>query len=187
MRKFQTLSTLAFGVALAGIWAPSAQAQDAEAAPAAAEEDTGDEIIVTARRVDENLQDVPLTVNVVSGQKLNELNLYNGSDLASVVPGLNFAPTTPGNAPTLGLRGAARGQVGGRLDPTVQTYLNEAPVSDIMVYQTLYDIGQVEVLRGPQGTLRGRPSSSGAITFTTRRPDLTRATGSAAVSYSDLD
>ena len=47
-----------------------------------------------------------------------------------------------------------------------------------MVYQTLYDIGQVEVLRGPQGTLRGRPSSSGAITFTTRRPDLTGTTGS---------
>ena len=130
---------------------------------------------------------MPLTVNVVTDQKLKDLNLFNGSDLAALVPGLNFAPTTPGNTPTLGLRGAARGAAGGRLDPTVQTYLNEAPVTDVMVYQALYDIGQVEVLRGPQGTLRGRPSSAGAITFTTKRPDMTRTTGSAALSYSSLN
>ncbi len=185
MRKVHILTKLAMGVALTGVWMPQAQAQDAAAA--ATEEDDAGDIIVTARRVDENLQDVPLTVNVVSDRKLKDLNLFNGSDLVSVVPGLNFAPTTPGNTPTLGLRGAARGAAGGRLDPTVQTYLNEAPVSDVMVYQALYDLGQVEVLRGPQGTLRGRPSSAGAITFTTKRPDMTRTTGSAALSYSNLD
>ncbi len=185
MREINGLTRLAIGVALTGIWIPQVHAQT-EGAPAA-DEDGGEEIIVTARRVDENLQDVPLTVNVVTDEKLKDLNLFNGSDLASVVPGLNFAPTTPGNTPTLGLRGAARGAAGGRLDPTVQTYLNEAPVSDVMVYQALYDIGQVEVLRGPQGTLRGRPSSAGAITFTTKRPDLTRTTGSAAVSYSNME
>ena len=154
---------------------PQVHAQTAT--PEEARKPHADDIIVTARRIDENLQDVPLTVNVVSDQKLKDLNLFNGSDLAAVVPGLNFAPTTPGNTPTLGLRGAARGAAGGRLDPTVQTYLNEAPVTDVMVYQALYDIGQVEVLRGPQGTLRGRPSSAGAITFTTKRPDLNEITG----------
>ena len=185
MRKIRTSSKLLLGAALAGIWIPQAQAQSA--GPEDAEASDNDVIIVTARRVEESLQDVPLTVNVVTDQKLKDLNLFNGSDLAAVVPGLNFAPTTPGNTPTLGLRGAARGAAGGRLDPTVQTYLNEAPVTDVMVYQALYDIGQVEVLRGPQGTLRGRPSSAGAITFTTKRPDLNEVTGYVSLAVSSLD
>ncbi len=188
MRKIEIVAKLALGAALAGIWTPQVWAQASAPEQSAGAEDTdNNDIIVTARRVDESLQDVPLTVNVVTDKKLKDLNLFNGSDLAAVVPGLNFAPTTPGNTPTLGLRGAARGQAGGRLDPTVQTYLNEAPVSDVMVYQALYDLGQVEVLRGPQGTLRGRPSSAGAITFTTKRPNMTSTTGSAALSYSNLD
>ena len=188
MRKFKASSKLLLGAALVGFWVPQVQAQST--APEDADESAqskNNEIVVTARRIDESLQDVPLTVNVVTDRKLKDLNLFNGSDLAAVVPGLNFAPTTPGNTPTLGLRGAARGAAGGRLDPTVQTYLNEAPVSDVMVYQALYDIGQVEVLRGPQGTLRGRPSSSGAITITTKRPDLNEVTGYVSLAVSSLD
>lgn len=185
MRRIQIAKQLALGVALAGIWSPQVWAQSDT--PAADEASDGNDIIVTARRVEETLQDVPLTVTAITGQKLKDLNLFNGSDLTAVVPGLVFSPATPGNTPTLGLRGAARGAAGGRLDPTVQTYLNEAPVTDVMVYQTLYDIGQVEVLRGPQGTLRGRPSSAGAITFTTKRPDLNNFTGYISGSFNNLD
>ncbi len=184
MRQIQVIKKLAMGVALAGIWSPQVWAQTDQAA--ADEEIDGEEIIVTARRVDESLQDVPLTVNVVTDQKLKDLNLFNGSDLAAVVPGLTFSAQPGSSTPTLALRGAARGAAGGRLDPTVQTYLNEAPVSDVMLYQALYDIGQIEVLRGPQGTLRGRPSAAGAITFTTKRPDLTKSTGYVSLAASTL-
>jgi iron complex outermembrane recepter protein len=184
MRRITTKKSLVLGVALAGIWTPQAQAQTATSA--ANEAVSTNDIIVTARRKEETLQDVPLTVAVVTDQKLKDLNLFNGSDLTAVVPGLTFSARTPGTSPVLALRGAARGEAGGRLDPTVQTYLNEAPVSDVMVYQALYDIGQVEVLRGPQGTLRGRPSSAGAITFTTKRPDLTRVTGYVSLAASTL-
>ena len=185
MRRIQMVKQLALGVALAGIWSPQVWAQADQ--PAAEEEIDSNEIIVTARRMDESLQDVPLTVTAITDQKLKDLNLFNGSDLAAVVPGLTFSPQPGGSTPTLALRGAARGAAGGRLDPTVQTYMNEAPVSDVMVYQALYDIGQIEVLRGPQGTLRGRPSSAGAITFTTKRPDLTKITGYVSLAFNSLD
>ena len=185
MRRIQIAKQLALGVALAGIWSPQAWAQADK--PATDEASDGNDIIVTARRVEETLQDVPLTVTAITGQKLKDLNLFNGSDLTAVVPGLTFAPGAGSSTPTLALRGAARGQVAGRVDPTVQTYLNEAPVTDVMVYQALYDIGQVEVLRGPQGTLRGRPSAAGEVTFTTKRPNLTKLEGYATVAVSTLD
>ncbi|UVO53676.1 TonB-dependent receptor [Sphingomonas sp. SUN039] len=187
MRRIEFKRSLGLGVALAGIWIPQAQAQAQSTKPDAAETVSTNDIIVTARRKEETLQDVPMTVTAVTDQKLKDLNLFNGSDLTAVVPGLTFSARTPGTTPVLALRGAARGEAGGRLDPTVQTYLNEAPVSDVMVYQALYDIGQVEVLRGPQGTLRGRPSSSGAITFTTKRPDLSRITGYVSLAASTLN
>ncbi len=185
MRRSTFVKQLTLGVAMAGIWSPQAFAQTET--PEAEDDAAGNEIIVTARRVDEALQDVPLTVAVVTDENLKDLNLFNGSDLAAVVPGLTFSARTPGTSPVLALRGAARGEAGGRLDPTVQTYLNEAPVSDVMVYQTMYDLGQVEVLRGPQGTLRGRPSSAGAITFTTKRPHLTQTTGYVSLAASSLN
>ena len=185
MRRIQIAKQLALGVALAGIWSPQVWAQ-AET-PAAEDVVDGNEIIVSARRKDESVQDVPMTVNVVTDQKLKDLNLFNGSDLVNVAPGLTFAPVTPGNTPTLALRGAAKGDAAGRQDPTVQTYLNEAPVTEVLIAEALYDIGQVEVLRGPQGTLRGRPSATGAITVTTKRPNLTKTEGTVSVSVSTLN
>ncbi len=185
MRRIHIAKRLALGVALAGIWSPQVWAQADQ--PEAEEANVGNDIIVSARRKDESVQDVPMTVNVVTDQKLKDLNLFNGSDLVNVAPGLTFAPTIPGNTPTLALRGAAKGDAAGRQDPTVQTYLNEAPVTEVLIAEALYDIGQVEVLRGPQGTLRGRPSATGAITVTTKRPNLTKVEGAVSASVSTLN
>lgn len=185
MRRIQIAKQLALGVALAGIWSPQVWAQAEQ--PAADEVVDSNEIIVSARRKDESVQDVPMTVNVITDQKLKDLNLFNGSDLVNVAPGLTFAPNIPGSTPTLALRGAAKGDAGGRLDPTVQTYMNEAPVTEVLIAEALYDIGQVEVLRGPQGTLRGRPSATGAITVTTKRPNLTKIEGTVSASVSTLN
>jgi iron complex outermembrane receptor protein len=194
MRNHKIVKQLVLGVALAGIWSPQAWAQSAvQSAKPAADTSAADEnsdpdaIIVTARRVEETVQDVPMTVNVVTDKKLKDLNLFNGSDLVAAIPGLTFSPNAGQSSPVLALRGAARGEAAGRQDPTVQTYLNEAPVTDVMLYQALYDIGQIEVLRGPQGTLRGRPSAAGAITFTTKRPDLNKITGYVSLAASSLD
>ncbi len=64
--------------------------------------------------------------------------------------------------------------------------MNEAPVSEVLVAEALYDIGQVELLRGPQGTLRGRPSATGAITVTTRRPNFSKLEGYVSLAASTI-
>jgi len=141
---------------------------------AQAAEDEGianDDIIVTARRRDESLQDVPLVVNAVTSEEIDKLNLRNGTDVQNLVPGLQLS----NNANGIGAAGQMRGvqyDANTSANPTVAFYFNDAPIDGGSVLQAMYDIGQVEVLRGPQGTLRGAASPSGSITFTTRKPDL---------------
>jgi iron complex outermembrane recepter protein len=135
--------------------------------PAAAELE---EIIVTARRKEENLQDVPQTITAVSGTSLQKLNILKFDDLDKVVAGLQLNSTG-----SFGSSVSARGvtyQIASSATSTVTQYLNDAPIVANAIFQAIYDVGQIEVLRGPQGTLRGTSSPSGSITFTTKRPDL---------------
>jgi iron complex outermembrane receptor protein len=70
--------------------------------------------------------------------------------------------------------------------PTVAFYLNDGPLETPVLFQSMFDVGQVEVLRAPQGTVRGISAPSGAITLTTRRPDLSEFGGFANVTATDL-
>ncbi|MCB2080256.1 MAG: Plug domain-containing protein, partial [Novosphingobium sp.] len=129
------------------------------------------EIIVQARRRDESLQEVPLVVNAVTSEEIDKLNLRDGTEIQNLVPGLQLS----NNANGIGASGQVRGvqyDANTSANPTVAFYFNDAPIDGGSVLQAMYDIGQVEVLRGPQGTLRGAASPSGSITFTTRKPDL---------------
>ncbi len=130
-----------------------------------------DDIIVLARRREERLQDVPKAVNVVTSDTIHKLNIQRLDDIQSVVPGLNLQNSNNGVSQAATIRGVAFDVTSGA-SPTVEFYLNDASIQQNVIFQSLYDIGQIEVLRGPQGTLRGRASPSGSITFTTKRPDL---------------
>lgn len=143
-----------------------------------------EEVVVTARRKDESLQDVPLVVNAVSDETLEKLNILNFADVQAVVPGLNLSGTNTGYSTTASMRGASFSQET-VASATVEMYLNDANVDGNFVFQSMYDVGQIEVLRGPQGTLRGRASPSGAITVTTRRPDLADFGGYASATATD--
>lgn len=156
------------GVSLMALSAPAF----AQGAPAT-EEVSNEDIIVQARRRDESLQEVPLTVNAVSAETIQKLNLRDAKDLAAVVPGLQLTPGLAVTGAVTSLRGLNVDVSNSGNNGTVEFYLNDAPVSGGVVLQSMYDVGQVEVLRGPQGTLRGRASPSGSITFTTRRPNMT--------------
>lgn len=129
-----------------------------------------EEVVVTARRRAENLQDVPVTVNAVTSEDLQRLNIRELADISSVVAGLTLESDTI--APNASLRGVRFDAFASGNNPTVQFYINDAPAVSIDAVQAMFDIGQVEVLRGPQGTLRGRSAPSGAITLTTAKPDL---------------
>lgn len=154
--------------------AAPAYAQD-NAAPAGADEAViSGEIIVTARRREESLQEVPLVVNAVTSESIEKLNLRDGTDVQNLVPGLQLRNESNG----IGASGQLRGlqyDINASAGPSVAFYFNDAPIDGGSVLQAMYDIGQVEVLRGPQGTLRGASTPSGSITFTTRKPDLDEA------------
>jgi iron complex outermembrane receptor protein len=152
--------------------ATPAMAQDV---PPAAEDQAvagGEEIVVQARRRGESVQDVPQVVNAVTSQELAKLNLKELKDVASVVPGLTLTPGANGIGGVATLRGVNFDVNASGNNGTVEFYLNDAPISAQIVLQSMFDIGQIEVLRGPQGTLRGRASPSGSITITTKKPDL---------------
>lgn len=143
-----------------------------------------DEIIVTARRRDESLQDVPVVINTVTAQDLDRLQLRQFADVQALVPGLNLGADNL--SPSVSLRGVNFDTAASGNNPTVEFYLNEAPIQSGGVLQAMYDVGQIEVLRGPQGTLRGRASPSGSITVTTNRPDLEFAGGHINMSLNNV-
>lgn len=140
----------------------------AQAADGAGTDDSASEIIVTARRSNENIQDVPVSVKVVTGDTIQKLSITDASELSKIAPGLTLINNGPSTVVVL--RGVAWKPGSGT--PATPIYLNEIPFDPQQVVQSLFDIGQIEVLRGPQGTTRGAPSISGAVTITTRRPDL---------------
>lgn len=156
-------------------------AASAQSAPPATEDRAVVEadIIVTARRADERLQDVPVSVQVVTGDKLAQLSITSADELSKLAPGLTLVND---NAATqVSLRGVSWRPGSGT--PATPIYFNEVPFDPGNTVVSLFDIGQIEVLRGPQGTSRGAPSISGAVTITTKRPNLSEFGGFAQGFY----
>ena len=136
-----------------------------------------EEVIVTATKRVENLQDVPLAVTALSQEKLDALNIANFDDYIRYLPGVNSAGRGPGQS-SIFIRGMATDssdqtsiEIGAPV-PNVALYLDEHPVSssgrNLDVYAA--DIARVEVLPGPQGTLFGASSQAGTIRLITNKP-----------------
>jgi iron complex outermembrane receptor protein len=144
-----------------------------------------EEVVVTAQRRAENLQDVPMTITAISGADILDNKVFEFQELSQLAPGLVLE-----NNGAFGSVAQLRGvgfDSNSSTSPAVDIYINETPVDANYAFQTLYDIAQVEVLRGPQGTLRGRPSPAGAITVTTRAPELDGWGGTVQASGSDQE
>ena len=166
-RKF--IQVLAATTALTAAFPAFAQGAQADGAEASAEND----IIVTARRSDERLQDVPVSVQVVTGDALQKLAITSADELSKLAPGLTLV--NAGASTQVSLRGVSWRPGSGT--PATPVYFNEVGFDPGQTVVSLFDIGQIEVLRGPQGTSRGAPSISGAITIITKKPDLTEFGG----------
>lgn len=160
-------------------------AQDAAGEAEAAETYAGNEIIVQARRKGEDIQDVPLVVQAVSSAELQKLEIRQFEDVTKAVPGLQLVANPNGFGTTASMRGVNFDANASGASTTVEFYRNDAVITSSALFQALYDVGQIEVLRGPQGTLRGRASPSGSITLTTRRPELSEVGGYVSGSASD--
>lgn len=143
------------------------------------------EIIVTATRRNEALKDVAMAVDVASGEELEKLNIFDAKDIQQLAPGLELTNTTGRNNTTT-LRGITFDPDQGT-SPAVQVYLNEMPADAQTVYTAIYDIQQIEVLRGPQGLLRGLSAPAGSITFATRKPSFSEIEGYAQATLTTRD
>lgn len=159
-----SLSAPAFAENVA-IEAPVSEATDA----VPADEQT---IIVEARRRQEDVQDVPQVINALTSDTLVKLNIRDAREIVSVVPGLSLTSNSNGIGSSSSMRGVNHDVNVSAENGTIQYYVNDAPVGSNLVLQTLFDIGQITVERGPQGTLRGRSTPSGAISVTWRKPDM---------------
>jgi iron complex outermembrane receptor protein len=159
----------------------TAQQQMADAVEA---EDNG-EILVTAQRRSERLADVPISITALSEDALASAGVRSTEDLSSVTPGLNFATNGAFAQPTIRGIGTTVSSAGN--DANVAMYVDGVyQPNQIGNFADLVDIEQVEVLKGPQGTLFGRNATGGAIRVTTRRPSYT-PTAILGASYGRFD
>ena len=131
------------------------------------------EIVVTAEKREQRLQDVGLSVTVETGEQLQTAGVADFSDLEKVVPGLNIGRSEFGY-PVVSLRGVNLQSGALSAQPTVSTYVDEALLAyPAMTEGVLLDVSRVEVLKGPQGTLFGANVTGGAINIIANKPTST--------------
>ena len=174
--------------------APATKATDVTAPPGrAASQGLADqnEIIITATKREENLQNVPISVQVLGTRKLDQLNISNFEEYTKQLPSVTFSTAQPGFT-TVYMRGIATGgddsNHSGSL-PTVGTYLDEQPITTIdgTLDVHIYDIARIESLSGPQGTLFGASSEAGTIRIITNKPELGVTTGRVDSEINSVD
>ena len=148
--------------------------------PGTARADSGlEEIIVTAQRRVERLQDVPLAITAVTSAELDERGVRQAGDISAAVPNMLLnSPYGPEAQPTFTLRGVTTQDFSENQSSPIAMYVDEVykSVGAVQAVQ-VYDLDRVEVLRGPQGTLYGKNATGGAVSFYSKNPSLTEYHG----------
>jgi iron complex outermembrane receptor protein len=128
------------------------------------------EIVVTAQKRVQNVNDVGLSIAVLSGEALQERNISSLADLAAAVPGLSYTQSGA-NTPVYTLRGVGFYETSLGAYPDVTVYVDEAPLPfPAMTTLSAFDLSRVEVLKGPQGTLFGQNATGGALNYIAAKP-----------------
>ncbi|HEV7431993.1 MAG TPA: TonB-dependent receptor plug domain-containing protein, partial [Steroidobacteraceae bacterium] len=155
-------------------------------APFAVRADTTlEEIVVTAQRRAERLQDIPVAVTALSASDLTDLGVRQAGDIAASVPNMLLnLPYGPEAQPTFTLRGVTTQDYSQNQSSPIAMYVDEVykAVGSVQALQT-YDLDRVEVLRGPQGTLYGKNATGGAVSFYSKNPSLTEYEGFATAGF----
>ena len=149
-----------------------------------------EEITVTAQRRSESIQDVPITIQAISGAQLGQLAVTTFDDVLKLLPNVTFSSNGPGQG-NIYMRGLSVGFAGSQSSasinpfPNVATYLDEAsltfPGRNLDVY--MVDMERIEVLEGPQGTLFGGGAEAGVVRYITNKPKLGVEEGRAEGGY----
>jgi len=145
-----------------------------------------EEVIVTAQKRSESLQDVPVAVNAFSAETIQEAGINNANDLAIMTPSLNANVNTSPFTTRLTIRGIGTAQSDPALEPSVGLFVDGVFMSRSgLGTSDLTDIERIEVLQGPQGTLYGKNANAGAISIITKRPNLEEFEGYVEASVGD--
>lgn len=171
------------GSALATLAVLPAHAQQSERAPL-------EEIIVTAQKREQNLQDVPISVQVLGNQQLEQLNLDSFADYIEFLPTVSFQSARPGISQVY-MRGIVSGGDGvhsGSM-PSIGVYLDEQPVTTInrVLDVHVYDVARIETLSGPQGTYFGASSQAGTLRIITNQPEFGVVEGAVDVGVNAVE
>ena len=165
------LSALAFAVVSSGV-----TAQDRAL----------EEIIVSAAKRSQSLQEVPSAVNAFTAQMIDEAGINDAQDLANMTPSVNLTTSRNPFQNRLAIRGIGTSQNDPALEPSVGIFLDGVYMGRTgLGMSDLVDLERIEVLQGPQGTLYGKNTNAGAISLITKSPNLEEFEGSAQVSVGD--
>lgn len=148
-------------------------------------------VTVTAQRRSESIQDVPITVQAITGDQLRQFNVTSFEDVVKYLPNVSFGANGPGQGEIF-MRGLSAGPAAGEQSsasilpfPNVAVYLDDQSVQfpgrNLDIYMA--DMQRIEVLEGPQGTLFGGGAEAGAIRYITNKPNLTKTEGDASAMY----
>jgi iron complex outermembrane receptor protein len=148
-----------------------------------------EEMVVTARKREEEIQSVPVAISAFNGEELRENSVHQVEDLRFIAPALQINPSPWGNAvPAVSIRGQRPVEVIITLDPSVAIYFDD------VVWQrphgtngSMYDLSSVQVLKGPQGTLFGRNTTGGAVLMYSNKPDFNGVGGSVSATFGNYD
>ena len=168
--------TAAIYLALSTVSFANAETQTTDESQVAARDKTAtlEAVQVTAQKRKENLQKVPVSIQVLGNKKLTEMNVSDFDDYAKLLPSLSYQ-SGEGGSSTPYFRGVVSGNDGNHSgsSPSVGVYLDEQPVTTIggALDVHIYDIERIEALAGPQGTLYGASSQSGTLKIITNKPD----------------
>lgn len=171
--QFRTsFAFLAVGASAFALSVP-AFAQDSDATSAAADNSNNGIIIVTAQKREQNLQDVPIAISAIGAAKLDQLQISDTNGLSGLAPNLTITPsTTNHSASVISIRGIPSGaQETFGLDLANAVYIDGVYIGRASALgMGVMDLERIEILRGPQGTLFGRNTTGGAISFVSRKP-----------------
>jgi iron complex outermembrane receptor protein len=132
-----------------------------------------EEIIVTAQKRAENIQDAPIAITSISADTISEAGITDIADLTSIAPSLNFTQGSSGRNSSLRIRGLGTDSFNVGIEPSVSIVVDGVvQARPTAAFANLTDVSRIEVLRGPQGTLFGKNSSIGVISIITNSPNM---------------
>ena len=191
MAKFELLAASA--MILLSIAPAMAQTASTTSGDTAAPADTpssayaSQDIVVTAQRQSQRLQDVPIAVSAFTADTISKQQIVNPSALQQTLPNVTFTKTNFTTS-SFTIRGIGDLCVGATCDQATAIHVNDMPLVTTRLFESeFFDLERIEVLRGPQGTLFGRNATSGVVNFITAKPDLSGVHAAAEAEYGNYN